>query len=237
MTRRFPFPGSTLARSIALLALLPCLLFPLAARAEAERYACDNGSHLDISFDVADGRPQAVLHFADGSVALPQVPAASGAMYRNAAVRLHTRGDEALFEDDQGNLRRCSRAEAPAPAATPGAAAASAFLDIAGRVDYRPRLALPPDAVLIVRVENTAPGAPVRRLAEQRIELAGQPVPIPFKTTIDRDLIGNKAQVAVLARIEQRGRLRFASDRAYPALPDGQPIDLVLKPVGRAAAR
>lgn len=235
MTRRSPFPSP----APTFLPLLAFLLLPPAALAEAERhsYACDNGSRLDISFDTADGRPQAVLHFADGDIALPQVPAASGALYRSAAVRLHTRGDEALFEDDKGNLRRCSRGDAPTPVSAAKPAAAGAFIDIAGSVDYRQRIALPPDAVLIVRIENTAPGAVVRTLAEQRIELAGRQVPIPFKTTIDRDLIGPKARVAVTARLEQRGRLRFASDRAYPALPDGQPVELVLKQVGRAAAR
>ena len=53
--------------------------------------------------------------------------------------------------------------------------------------------------------------------------------------TIDRDLIGKKARLSVNARIEQQGKLRFISDKAYPPLKDGQPVpvDIVLKPAGR----
>jgi putative lipoprotein len=73
-------------------------------------------------------------------------------------------------------------------------------------------------------------------LVEQRYELNGAQVPIPFSATIDRDLIGKKARLSVNARIEQQGKLRFISDRAYPPLKDGQPVpvDIVLKPAGRA---
>ena len=73
-------------------------------------------------------------------------------------------------------------------------------------------------------------------LVEQRYELNGAQVPIPFSATIDRDLIGKKARLSVNARIEQQGKLRFISDKAYPPLKDGQPVqvDIVLKPAGRA---
>src|SRR5574343_847889 len=112
--------------------LLPFPL-PLCAIAAEERtpYACNNGSRLDISYSAdADGRPQATLHFADEAVVLPQVPAASGSLYRNGDIRLHTKGDDAVFEDGKGNLRRCSRGAAPprpVPAAQP--AASSSFVD------------------------------------------------------------------------------------------------------------
>lgn len=217
---------------------LPLLLLPLTALADGERqtYGCDNGSRIELSFSAAtDGRPQATLHFADEAIVLPQVPAATGALYRNDALRLHVQGDAALFEDGKGNARRCRLGEtAPATASPPPAA--SSFIDIAGSVDYRIRSALPPAAVLIVRVQNLArAGTPARTLAEQRIELAGQQVPIHFQTTIDRDLIGKKGRVTVTAHIEHRGKLLFVGDKAYPALHNGQPlpVDISLQPVGR----
>jgi len=221
--------------------LLPFLLLPLTALAgERLPYHCDNGSRIDISFiEAADGRPQATLHFADGDLTLPQVPAASGALYRIDDVRLHTNGDDALFEDGKGNTRRCTQGTAPPPQASTTPPAASSFLDVTGSVTYRQRIALPPDAVLIVRVQDVSRAdAPARQLAEQRIELGGRQVPIPFSTTIDRDLAGKKARVTVSARIEQRGKLLFISDRSYPALNKGQPqaVDMVLKQVSGAKA-
>lgn len=224
---------------------LPLLLLslPLTALADSERqpYACDNGSRVEISFSAAsDGRPQATLHFADEAITLPQVPAASGALYRNDTLRLHTKDDEALFEDGKGNARRCLRGATP-PASPVAAqpAAASSFIDIAGQVSYRVRMALPPEAVLIIRIQDTArAGAPARVLAEQRIQLAGQQVPIAFQTTIDRDLIGKKARVTVAARIENKGKLLFINDKSYPALANGQPLplDIQLKQVAGGKA-
>lgn len=219
--------------------LLLSLLFALPAQAaERQPYACDNGSRLDISFaEDAEGRPQATLHFADEAMILPQVPAASGALYRKGDIRLHTRGDEAFFEDGKNNQRRCTRGTVPPAVAAVAQPAASSFIEIGGTVSYLARIALPPDAILIIRVLDTArAGAPARVLVEQRYELNGAQVPIPFSATIDRDLIGKKARLSVNARIEQQGKLRFISDRAYPPLKDGQPVpvDIVLKPAGRA---
>lgn len=220
--------------------LLP-LLAALTAHAAEERlpYTCDNGSRIDISFATdADGRPQATLHFADEAFALPQVPAASGTLYRQGEIRLHTKADDALFEDGKGNLRRCARGTTPPASSTPSPAAASSFIQVGGSVSYLSRIALPPDAILTIRVLDIArAGAPARVLAEQRYELNGAQVPIPFSTTLDRDLIGKKARLSVQARIEHRGKLRFVSDKTYPPLKDGQPVpvDIVLKPAGRAA--
>ena len=216
--------------------LLP-LLFPLGAIADEARipYACDNGSHLDISYSAdADGRAQATLHFADEALTLPQVPSASGALYRSGNIRLHTKEDSAVIEDAKGNLRRCSRGAVPPAKPQPAPpAAVSSFIDITGSVTYLARIALPPDAILTIRIQDAArAGAPARTLVEQRYELNGAQVPIPFSATIDRDLIGKKTRLAVAARIEAGGKLRFISDKVYPALKDGQPIpvDMLLKP-------
>ncbi|NJD24635.1 MAG: hypothetical protein FIB06_04445 [Betaproteobacteria bacterium] len=218
------------------LLLLVSLALPAAA-GERIRYTCDNGARLDISFSAAgDGRPQATIHFADGDIVLPQVPSASGALYRADPVRLHTKGDDAVFEDDKGNLRRCSRGEPPPPAPV----AASGFLDVTGSVTWPAAPALPPGAVLILRIQDTARAdARARLLAEQRIEASGQPLPLPFAMTVDRDLAGPRARVTVSARIEHAGKLLFISDKTYPAVVDGRPrhVDLTLKATGKAAKR
>lgn len=218
--------------------LLSILLLPLGVLAEVERipYTCDNGSRIDISFFAEnDGRPQATLHFADESLTLPQVPAASGALYRQDGISLHTQGQEALFTDNKGNSRRCTQGVAPAKPAP----AASSFIDLSGSVTYLARIALPPDAVLIIEVRDTPRAGRPLVLAEQRIELAGHQVPVAFATAIDRDLIGKKARITVAARIESGGKAYFVSNKAYPALKNGNPFPLAitLKPVRQVKNR
>lgn len=220
-------------------ALLLVLLVPFCAFAGDApiAYTCDNGSRIDISF-LADisGRPQATLHFADAAVVLPQVPAASGELYRSGDIRLATKGDDAIFEDGKGNLRRCSRGSvAPVmPQAAAQPAATSSFIDIAGTVTYLTRIALPPNAILKIRIQSGQ-----RTLADQRYELNGAQVPIAFNATVDRDLMGKKASATVSARIEASGKLLFASAKPTPAMKNGQPIpvDIVLKPANRGPAR
>jgi len=117
--------------------------------------------------------------------------------------------------------------------------AAAAFVTIGGSVTWHATSPLPPDAVLIIRVQDTARAdAPALTLAEQRIGLAGNPLPIPVKLTIDRDLIGKNAQITVAARIERKGKLLFISDSIHRAFSDGQPrqVDIKLVPVGGAKA-
>ena len=219
---------------------LPCLLallVPLCVFAGEERipYACDNGSRIDISFSAnADGRPLAQLHFADEAVTLPLVPSASGALYRNGDIRLHTKDDDAILEDGKGNQRRCTRGTTP-PAgaqATPPAAASS-LIDIAGRVTYLARIALPPDATLTIRVQDVGRAGKPLTLAEQSYTLNGAQVPIPFVTSVDRDLISQKSRLIVVARIEAGRKLLFAGNRAYPVGPSEAPFELLLKPANR----
>lgn len=232
------------------LRLLPLLCLPFAALAqeagERSAYTCDNGSRIEISFSSAsDGQPLAVLHFADEAITLPQVAAPSGALYRNATIRLHIEHEQAIFEDEQSNIRRCTLGNGPAQS-TPASsapvtpAAASSFIEISGQISYRQLTELPADAVLIVRVQDVSRrAAPARQLAEQRLTVAGQPQPIAFATSIDRDLVGKKARITVSARIEQGGKPLFVSNKTYPALKHGQDghPNILLQPVGRARAR
>lgn len=222
---------------------LPLLLLPINALATepAATYRCDDGSSLNVLFSTAaDGRTQAMLTLGDTTLTLPQVPAASGALYRANDIRLHTKGDEAMFEDAKGKVRHCKQGDTPPATAAPTKPLVSSFIDIGGNVSYLQRIALPPDAVLIVRIQDVSRAdAPARILAEQRIELAGRQVPISFQTTVDRDLIGKRARITAAARIERGGKLLFISDKAYPAIRNGQavPVEMTLKQVTSAKPR
>ena len=100
---------------------LPLLLLPISALATepAATYRCDDGSSLHVLFSpAADGRTQAMLTLGDTTLTLPQVPAASGALYRANDIRLHTKGDEAMFEDAKGKVRHCKQGDTPPATAT-----------------------------------------------------------------------------------------------------------------------
>ena len=138
-----------------LLPLLALCAFAFAhAQEQRTTYTCDDGSRLEVSFSAtAEGRPQATLHLASGDAILPLVPAASGALYRAGELRLHTKGDDVFFEDGKQPARRCSSGATPqaAPQAPVAPAAPGSFVEVTGTVAYLARIALPPDAVLVVR--------------------------------------------------------------------------------------
>lgn len=219
--------------------LLPaCALFCLGlAHAADERlpYVCSDGTRFAAAFTTdSEGVTTAIVFTGNRRFVLPQVPAASGALYRKDGVSLHTKGDDASFADGDSQPRQCTRADLVPPPTAVEPAAPGSFVDISGSVTYRARSALPPDAILVVKVQDTGrAGAPALVLAEQRIELGGQQVPIPFNMLVDRDLIGKKARLTVAARIQSGGKLLFISDTVHPALADGQPrhVDMELKQV------
>ena len=214
---------------LCLLALVPTLLFAN----EAVTYSCDDGSKILATFsNNAEGRPLVTLGIAGKTHELALIPAASGAHYRGDGLNFYSKGPDAIFEDAKGLMRRCTVGDTPPPAPPP--AAVSSFIDITGSVAYRQRIALPPDAILTIRVQDTGRAdAKALTLAEQTIELAGQQAPIAFNLLVDRDLVGKRARLTLAARIESRGKLIFISDKVYPVkLVDGKShSDLMLRQV------
>jgi putative lipoprotein len=94
---------------------------------------------------------------------------------------------------------------------------------VTGVVVYRERIALPPDAALIVRLLDVSrPDAPAVVLGEQRIHPTGQ-VPIPFEIAYDPTRVDDRTSCALEARIEAGAALTFASTRAIPVITGGSP--------------
>ena len=118
----------------------------------------------------------------------------------------------------------------------PGAVAAEEIA-LTGEVAYRERIALPPNAVLTVRLTDVsladAPGAVV---AEQKIEPAGQ-VPIKFELRYDPAVVQPKMNYALQARITVDDKLWFTTDQRYAVDPlKPEPAKLLLKMVRQDAA-
>jgi len=135
------------------------------------------------------------------------------------------------------------RAFAAVPAALALAACgssppASARRAVRGSVAWRERIAVPPEAELIVRLLDVSRAdAPATVLAEQRQRTGGRQPPFAFELAVDASRLDPRMRCTVAARVELAGRLLFISDTAYPVLTQGagETAELVLVRV--AAAR
>ena len=117
----------------------------------------------------------------------------------------------------------------------PGAFAAEE-ITIAGEVFYRERIALPPNAVLTVRLMDVSlADAPASIIAEQKIDPAGQ-VPIKFEVKLNPAVVRPNASYALQARITVDDGLWFTNDERYSVDPlKPEPVQLLLKMVKQNA--
>jgi putative lipoprotein len=114
------------------------------------------------------------------------------------------------------------------PAATTG----PAMKKVTGTVTYREKIALPPDAMVEVRLldvsKQDAPGDVVN---EQTILNPGQP-PIPFAVEYDPARIVSDHRYAIQARISVGGELKYTNQSAYNVITNGNPtkVEVVVEP-------
>lgn len=92
---------------------------------------------------------------------------------------------------------------------------------ITGTVAYRERIALPPNAVVTVALEDVSlADAPAKVLAKQTFETEGKQVPLSFELNYDNNEIKPNHRYSVRARIEVDGKLRFISDTHNGVITD-----------------
>jgi putative lipoprotein len=117
----------------------------------------------------------------------------------------------------------------------PGAIAAEEIA-VTGEVSYRERIALPPNAVLTVRLLDVSMAdAPETVVGEQKIEPAGQ-VPIKFEIKFSSAVVQQSATYALQARIMVDNQLWFINDERYAVDPlKPEPARMVLKMVKQNA--
>jgi putative lipoprotein len=91
---------------------------------------------------------------------------------------------------------------------------------ISGTVNYRARMALPPDAVLTLRLlDVTRPDAPAIVIADKSIANPGNP-PIAFELPYLPGDIRAGRRIVIDARIEVAGRPRFYAENPHPVSPE-----------------
>jgi uncharacterized lipoprotein YbaY/heat shock protein HslJ len=107
---------------------------------------------------------------------------------------------------------------------------------VTGTVTYLQRIALPPGAVVEVKLLDVSrSGAPSVTIAEQRIRPAGRQVPVAFELRYDPRRIEERRRYAVQARILVGGRVRYINTEAHPVITGGHPdtVKIIVRPVRR----
>ena len=93
---------------------------------------------------------------------------------------------------------------------------------VTGTITWRERIAVPPDADVIVRLQDVSRmDAPAAVLAEQRFKTEGRQPPYPFELTVDASRIDPRMRYTVAARVERNGALVFINDTSYPVITQG----------------
>lgn len=106
----------------------------------------------------------------------------------------------------------------PSDEATESAVAAP-LGTVTGTVTYLPRIALPPDAVLTVELQDTSRAdAPAFVLAQQQFVTNGRQVPFAFALNYDTGSVTENGTYVVRATIRFGDQLAWTSDTAYQVI-------------------
>lgn len=210
---------SNLPRVFALLLSLSLLTLGVAhaQRPEGEEYTVQAGDWLSRIAGQVYGDP----------LAYPAIVVATNAMAaEDSSFAVIT--DPNLIEVGQKLWIPISRfvgATVPAPVPT---------ATVSGTVTYLQRIALPPNAVVEVKlVDVSRQDVAATVLGEQVITDPGQ-VPVPFEIAYDPAAIDPRFTYAVQARITADEQLLFISDTVIPVITHGAPtsnVEIVVVPV------
>jgi putative lipoprotein len=110
---------------------------------------------------------------------------------------------------------------------------------VTGTVAYRERIALPPNAFIDVKLQDTSrQDAPAKTVAESVFAAEGKQVPIPFQISYNPTDINMAHTYLVRATISVDNKLMFTSTTAYPVLTQGAPsqVTMMLQQATAAAA-
>jgi putative lipoprotein len=188
-------------------------------------YTCEEGKKLTVYL----GDIYAKISFGEQSYLLKQTVSADGTRYSDGKTLWWGKGNGGFLQEDtpDGNgkmiVKDC-KLDQPLNAETG---------KVTGTVTYLQRMALPPNAVIDVKLQDVSlAGAPAKVIAEQTYNMGQRQVPVPFTLDFDPAKIDPKHTYSVSANITLDGKLVFVSDKSYPVLTAGKPsqADLVLKP-------
>ncbi|MGL4473650.1 MAG: YbaY family lipoprotein [Shewanella sp.] len=114
-----------------------------------------------------------------------------------------------------------------------GCATPDAMVEVQGEVWYRERMALPPEAVLTVQVQDVSRAdAPAQILAE--LERNDVTTPAPFSFVLGKDQFEAGHTYTIAAKITVNGQLMFINTQSYRIdLNANEPMSVMLNRVGQ----
>jgi putative lipoprotein len=193
-------------------------------------YVCEGDTKVLVGTSGGTTR----VAFKDHIYIMKQVEAASGTKYSDGSVVWWIKGEEGSLEDDSKPEKKQLLAKdchLQTPVVPPTNVAATSTATVSGTVSYVQRIAMPPEAVLIVQLQDISQAdAASKPIAEQKITFGQRQVPIPFELTFDPAKIDQKHGYSISARILTGNDVRFISDKSHPVLTQGNPskVDLIL---------
>ena len=110
-------------------------------------------------------------------------------------------------------------------------------LTVSGDASYLQRIAMPPEAVLTVQLQDVSRAdARAIVLAESRQVFGNRQVPLAYSVTVMRSAINPGLHYVVRASISVDGQIKFSTTRQYPVLTRGAPgkVNLLLSAVSEA---
>ena len=102
---------------------------------------------------------------------------------------------------------------------------------VTGTVSYRERIALPPDAVVLVQLRDVSlMDVAAKLISEQTLSGLNTRCRLPFSLPYAAKDIDERMTYSVFATIRSGDRLLFVSDRSYQVLTRGHSnhVDLIL---------
>jgi uncharacterized lipoprotein YbaY len=105
---------------------------------------------------------------------------------------------------------------------------------VTGTVTYLERIAMPPNAVVTVRLlDESKTGARDVALGEAKFVTAGKQPPYPFAIDYDPGRVVPGGRYTIEATIAVDGRLRYRTAEGYPVITNGvTSVDVVVEPFG-----
>jgi uncharacterized lipoprotein YbaY len=192
-------------------------------------YTCEGGTPLVVYLH----NQTVKVSYKDKLYLMRRVPSADGGRYSDGKVVWWSKGNGGLLQADSADgdgamMAKDCKLDKPMNASeTPGT--------VSGTVTYMVRMALPPEAVVEVQLQDVSrTDAKATVIAEEKITVGDRQVPIPFELKVEPGKIEPSHTYAVRAEILVDGQIRFTSEQAYNVLTKGNPakVEIVVKPVG-----
>ncbi len=192
-------------------------------------YTCEGGAKLTVY--LAD--PYAKVRYGNNTYVMKRTVSADGNRYSDGKLVWWGKGNGGFLQEDtpDGNGKMILKDCQLIPPAETGS--------VTGTVSYLQRMALPPNAVIHVKLSDVSQFEGAEKvIAEQNLNLGQRQVPVPFALKFDPAKIDPKHTYSVSAKITVDGQVWFATGQNYPVLTEGQPshVDLLLKQVATTKA-